>query len=121
MQTNVFLANYSSRVFQSAQIFILKQKDLSYLETFGKAFEDIVHVDSVRVRPSVLKVLFETLTQRVRYLMKTNELFHVHHLRVIPSRATVQALNDRAHIAEDRRVHESYGKVRISLMTSVFQ
>jgi hypothetical protein len=56
----------------------------------------------------MLEVLFEALSQRIRDLMKSNELFDSMHLRLVASRAAVDTLNDGAHVTEYECVHESF-------------
>ena len=64
-----------------------------------------IHIDSIRVRPGVLEVLFQTLAERVRNLVEANELFDFLHLGVVASSSRVESLDDGAHVAEDARVH----------------
>ncbi len=70
----------------------------------GESYQ--VHVYSVGVGPGVLEVLLEPLPQRVRNLVKADELFDLLHLRVVARRARVEALDDGTHVAEDAGVHE---------------
>lgn len=77
------------------------------LQTLWKSFQHRVHVYAIRIRPRVLKVLLQSLPQRVWDLMEPNELSHAQHLRMISCRSRVQPLNDRRHITEDTGVHES--------------
>lgn len=66
-----------------------------------------IHVNAVGVRPSMLEVLLETLTERIGDLMEAYELFNLLHLCVVASCARVQPLNDGAHVTEDTSVHKS--------------
>ena len=77
------------------------------LQTFRKALQYGVHVDSVGVRPGVLEVLLQTLPQRIRYLMEADEFSYAKHLRVVTGGARVQALDDGRDVAEDAGVHQS--------------
>ena len=54
------------------------------LEAVREALEDHVHVDPVGVRPGVLEVLFQSLLQGVRNLVKLVELADSLHRRVVP-------------------------------------
>lgn len=65
------------------------------LKALGEPFQNAVHVDSVRVGPSVLEVLLQPLAKRIRDLVEPYELPHPEHLRVISRRAAVKPLNDR--------------------------
>lgn len=76
------------------------------LKALGEPFQNTVHVNAVRIRPRVLKVLLQSLAEGVRNLMESYELPNSEHLRVIPSCAAVQPLNDRRYITEDASVHQ---------------
>lgn len=65
------------------------------LKALGESFKNAVHVDSIRVRPSMLKVFFQPLTKRIRYLMEPDELSNSKHLRVVSCCTAVKPLNDR--------------------------
>lgn len=75
------------------------------LKALGEPFENTVHVDSVRIRPRVLKVFLQSLAKRVRNLMEPYELPDSEHLRVIPGCTAVQPLDDRRNVTEDAGVH----------------
>lgn len=76
------------------------------LKALGKPFQNTVHVDSVRIRPRVLEIFLQTLTERIRDLMESYKLSDPEHLRVIPRGTAIQPLNDRRYIAEDAGVHQ---------------
>ena len=76
------------------------------LKALGESFQNTVHVDAVRIRPRVLKVLLQTLPKRIRDLMEPYKLSDAKHLRVVPSGAAIQPLNDRRYITEDAGVHQ---------------
>lgn len=78
------------------------------LKALGESFQNAVHVDSVRVRPSVLKVLLQPLTKRIRDLMESDELSNSKHLRVVSCCAAVKPLNDRRDVTEDTGIHQSW-------------
>lgn len=59
------------------------------LKALGKSFENTIHVDAVRICPRVLKVLLQSLAERVWDLVEPYELPDPEHLRVIPGRAAV--------------------------------
>ena len=65
-----------------------------------------VHVNAVGVRPSMLEVLLEALTERIGDLVEANELFNLLHLCVVAGRARVQPLYNGTHVTEDAGVHE---------------
>lgn len=67
-----------------------------------------IHVDAVGVRPSVLEVLLQPLSEGVGDLMEADEFFDSQHLEVIPGRARVQPLDDGRHVPEDAGVHQSW-------------
>ena len=69
-----------------------------------------IHVDAVGVGPGVLEVLLQALPQGVGNLVEADELLDPQHLRVVASRARVQALDDGRHVAEDAGVHEGWGR-----------
>lgn len=75
------------------------------LKALREPFENTIHVDSVRIRPRVLKILLQSLAERVRYLMEPYELPDPEHLRVIPSCAAIQSLDDRRDVTEDAGIH----------------
>lgn len=77
------------------------------LKALGEPFQNTVHVDPVRVGPSVLEILFQPLAERVRDLVEPYELADPEHLRVISRRAAVKPLNDRRNVTEDAGVHQS--------------
>jgi len=76
-----------------------------------RALTHHVHVNAVCVWPSVLKVILQSLPKRIRYLMKSYELLHLLHLRVIARRAGIESLNYRADIPEYARIHEGCNEV----------
>lgn len=78
------------------------------LKALGESFQNAVHVDSVRVRPSVLKVLLQPLTKRIRDLMESDELSNSKHLRVVSCCTAVKPLNDRRDVTEDTGIHQSW-------------
>lgn len=65
------------------------------LKALGESFQNAVHVDSVRVGPSVLEVLLQSLAKRIRDLMEPYELSDPKHLRVVPGCTAVKPLNYR--------------------------
>lgn len=78
------------------------------LKALGESFQNAVHVDSVRVRPSMLKVLLQPLTKRIRDLMESDELSNSKHLRVVSCCTAVKPLNDRRDVTEDTGIHQSW-------------
>lgn len=75
------------------------------LKALRESFQNTVHVDTVRIGPSVLEVLFQPLTKRIRDLMKSYELSNSKHLRMVSCRTAVKPLNDRRDVTEDTGVH----------------
>lgn len=67
-----------------------------------------VHVDAVGVRPGVLEILLQSLSQWVGDLVEADELFDPKHLKVIPGGARVQPLDDGGHVPEDAGIHQSW-------------
>lgn len=53
-----------------------------------------VHVDAIGVGPSMLKVLLQSLSERVWYLVEADELLDPRHLGVVPGGTGVKPLND---------------------------
>lgn len=78
------------------------------LKALGESFQNAVHVDSVRVRPSVLKILLQPLTKRIRDLMESDELSNSKHLRVVSCCTAVKPLNDGRDVTEDTGIHQSW-------------
>lgn len=76
------------------------------LKTLGESLQHRVHVDAVGEGPSVLEVLLEALTQRVRDLMESDELADAQHLGVVARCARVETLDDGRNVAEDAGVHQ---------------
>lgn len=76
------------------------------LKALGESFQNTVHVNSVRVRPRVLEILLQSLTERVRDLMESYKFSNPEHLRVVPGSAAVQPLDDRRYVTEDTGVHQ---------------
>jgi len=54
------------------------------LKALGESFQNTVHINSIRISPRVLKVLFQSLAERVRDLMEPYEFPDPEHLCVIP-------------------------------------
>ena len=65
-----------------------------------------IHVNAVGVRPSMLEVLLEALTERIRDLMEANELFNLLHLCMVAGCARVQPLYNGTHVPKDTGIHE---------------
>lgn len=59
------------------------------LKALGEPFQYTVHINSVCISPRVLKVLLQSLAQRIRNLMEPYEFPDSEHLCVISSGATV--------------------------------
>ena len=53
------------------------------------------HVNAICITPGMLKVLFQSLSQWVWYLMESNKLAYSIHLSMIPCGPAVQSLDDR--------------------------
>ena len=64
-----------------------------------------IHVYAICIRPGVLKVFLESLTERVRHLMKANEFPDSEKLRVVPSSSGIEPLDDSRDVSEDGCVH----------------
>jgi len=65
-----------------------------------------IHINAVGIRPGMLEVLFQSLSERVRNLMEPNEFFDFLHLSVVACSARIQSLDNRAHVTEDACVHQ---------------
>lgn len=44
------------------------------LKTLGKAFENGIHINAIRISPCMLKVLLKSLSQRIWYLKPQMEM-----------------------------------------------
>lgn len=66
-----------------------------------------VHIDSIRVGPRVLKIFFKSKFERSRNLIELNEFSDSKQLRVIPSGAAVESLNDGTDVSKYGSVHQS--------------
>lgn len=53
-----------------------------------------------------LEVLLQSLSQRIRNLMKPNKLPHPQHLSMIPGSSRVQSLDDGGYVTEYTCIHE---------------
>lgn len=59
------------------------------LKALGKPFQNTVHINPIRIGPRVLKVLFQSLTERIWDLVESYEFPDPEHLCVIPGGAAV--------------------------------
>ena len=64
------------------------------------------HVDAISVAPSMLEIFFESLSQRIRNLMKTNKFSDSIHLSVVPRSSGIKPLDYRTHISKYGSVHK---------------
>lgn len=64
-----------------------------------------IHVYAVCIGPGMLKVFFQSLSQRIWDLVEANEFLDSEHLGVVAGSARIQPLDNGRNITEDTSIH----------------